>query len=93
MKIATYIKLDKDVKIAAQKRSEQLGFSLSALINAQLKQFIHADEITFQIFSPERMSAKLEKKLQPIDTDIQQGKNLSRPLSTTEDIDEFFQKL
>ncbi|MBI2415449.1 MAG: hypothetical protein HYV33_02165 [Candidatus Kerfeldbacteria bacterium] len=93
MKVATYIKLDNDVKIAAQKRSEQLGFSLSTLINAQLKQFIHADEVTFRIFTAEKMSPTLEKKLQSIDKDIKQGKNLSRSLSTAEDIDEFFRKL
>lgn len=82
MKTAAYIKLDTDVKFAAQKRAAQLGFSLSTLINAQLKQFIRAKEIVFQVFPDEQMSPELEKELARLDKDIKKNKNVSHRLTS-----------
>jgi DNA-damage-inducible protein J len=42
------VKTDKDLKEAAQKVAEELGFSLGTLINAYLKQFVRIKEVSFE---------------------------------------------
>lgn len=93
MKTATYIKLDTEVKQQAQERAAQLGFSLSAFINAQLKQFVRAKKITFELYPAEQMTPALEKKLAKIDKDIKAGKNLSRILSSPQEVRDYLQSL
>lgn len=93
MKTATYIKLDSKVKQQAQNLAEDVGLSLSALINAQLKQFIREGKVTFELYPAEQMSPALEKKLAKIDKDIKAGKNLSRPLSSPKEVREYLSSL
>ncbi|MBI4118716.1 MAG: type II toxin-antitoxin system RelB/DinJ family antitoxin, partial [Parcubacteria group bacterium] len=47
MKTVINIKTDKDVKKNAQGVAEELGLSLSAVINAYLRQFVRNKEIHF----------------------------------------------
>jgi len=61
MKTVINIKTDKEIKISAQKLAKEMGFSLSAVINAHLRQFIRNKEIYFSI-SPQ-MSPGLENLL------------------------------
>jgi addiction module RelB/DinJ family antitoxin len=91
MKTVINIKADREVKINAQKLAKELGLSLSAVINAYLKQFLRTKAVDFSI-AP-RMTPELEKLLGPIEFDIKRGKNLSRPMSTAKDIDNYFDTL
>ena len=79
------IKADKEVKKNAQKIAEELGLSLSAVMNAYLRQFIRNKEIHLSI-AP-RMSAELEQYLGPIEEDIKKKRNFSGPFSTGEEMD------
>lgn len=91
MKTATYIKLDTDVKKQAQALAEELGFSLSSVINAQLKNFVRQQNFT--VSKVPQMSDWLENELAIIEEDIKEGKNIVGSASTPEELDAFFAKL
>ena len=79
MKTLINIKTDKDVKIMAKKTAEELGLSLSAIINAYLKQFIRNKSVFYSVVPT--MSKELEYTLINIEKDIKQRKNLSPAIS------------
>ena len=91
MKTLINIKTDRDVKIGAQKLAKELGLSLSAVVNAYLKQFVRSQAVDFSV-APQ-MSPRLEKLLDQIEYDLARGKNLSPALSSAEDIDKYFDAL
>lgn len=94
MKTATYIKLDTDVKKQAQSLAKKFGLSLSTLISVQLKQAIRQKRIELNLNLPaEQMTPVLEKRLAKIDRDIQRGKNLSRPLSSPQEVRDYLRSL
>lgn len=80
MKTIINIKTDKEIKKSAQKVVAELGLSLSAVINAHLKQFIKNKEVYFSVVP--RMSLEMEKLLGEVETDIQKNKNISPILSS-----------
>lgn len=82
MKTVINVKTDKEVKKDAQKIAGDLGLSLSAIVNAYLKQFVRNKEVYFSMVS--KMSPELENLLGAIEADIRRKKNLSKPI--------FFQK-
>ena len=85
MKTVINIKTDKEVKQNAQKVAEELGLSLSAVINAYLKQFVRNKEVHFT--TAPRMSAELEEFLGQVEEDIQKKRNFSRAFSSGEKMD------
>jgi addiction module RelB/DinJ family antitoxin len=91
MKTLINIKTDREVKISAQKLAKELGLSLSAVINAYLKQFVRSQAVDFSVVP--QMSPELEKLLGPIEYDIARGKNLSPAMSSEKDIDKYFESL
>lgn len=91
MKTVINIKADKEVKENAQKLAEELGLSLSAVMNAHLKQFIRNRSVYFS--SLPRMSPELEKLIGPVEKDIKNKKNLSKPLVSPEDISRYLDNL
>ena len=91
MKTVINIKTDKDVKQHAQKVAEELGLSLSTVINAYLRQFIRNKEIHLSV-AP-RMSLELEKYLGDIEKDIAKRKNFSGPFSSKHELDAYFASL
>ena len=91
MKTLINIKTDRDVKISAQKLAKELGLSLSAVVNAYLKQFVRSQAVDFSV-APQ-MTPKLEKLLDQVEYDISRGKNLSPAMSSGEDIDKYFKSL
>ncbi|MDO8617437.1 MAG: hypothetical protein Q7N87_00890 [Candidatus Uhrbacteria bacterium] len=80
MKTVINIKADVEVKKNAQKLAEEIGLSLSAVLNAYLKQFIRNREINLSIVP--RMSQELETFLGEVEQDIRKKKNFSPPFST-----------
>ena len=91
MRTVINVKTEKEVKINAQKLAKEMGFSLSAVINAHLRQFIRNKEIYFSV-SPQ-MSPGLENLLGKIEFDIQRNKNISRPFSSKQELKKYLSSL
>lgn len=85
------IKADQDVKDTAQKLAHDLGFSLSTIINAFLKQFIRTKEVHFSI-SP-AISLELTELLGEVEKDIRKNKNISRVVSSESDLAKYLSSL
>jgi addiction module RelB/DinJ family antitoxin len=77
------IKTDKKVKEEAQKLAEELGFTLSALITASLKQFIRTRSVEFS--AGYRMTPYLEGIIKEVEEDLKTGKNISPMFSNADD--------
>ena len=91
MKTIINIKTDKEIKKDAQKIAGDLGFSLSAIINAYLRQFIRNKEVHFGATS--RMSFELEKLLGRVEVDICKNRNLSKTISSQKELKSFLSSL
>lgn len=91
MKTVINLKTDRDVKNNARKLAHDLGFSLSTVINALLKQFIRNQEVYFSTVP--YMSKELEQLLGPVETDIKNGKNLSRYISARDELKKYLESL
>ncbi len=91
MKTVINIKADKEVKIGAQKLAKELGLSLSAVVNAYLKQFIRGRAVHFSV-AP-KMSPELEKLLGKVEFDVKRGRNLSPVMRSEKNIDDYFKNL
>ncbi len=91
MKTVINIKTDSEIKELAQKTAGDLGLSLSALINAYLRQFVRTKEAYFTL-SPQ-MSPALESLLGKVENDIQRNKNVSRELSSSAETEKYLSSL
>ncbi len=91
MKTAINIKTDKEVKKSAQKVADELGLSLSAVINAYLKQFVRNKEVHFAVVP--RMSTELEEILGRVERDIKDKRNLSPVFSSVKEMDRYLNSL
>lgn len=85
------VKTKKEVKVRAQKVANELGLSLSAIINAYLRQLARNKEIRFSLVP--RTSPELERLIGKADYDIVRGKNLSPRISSHKALDEYFSSL
>ncbi len=84
------IKTDKKVKEDAQKLAKELGFTLSSLITASLKQFIRTRSVSFS--AGYEMTPYLEGVLTEVEKDIKTGKNLSPKFSSAKDASEYLNR-
>ena len=91
MKTLINIKADKEVKEQAQKVAAELGIPLSTIINAYLKQFIKTKEVHFGVEGKLRPAVK--KRLERLHQDVREGKNLSGPFSSREEMDAYLNSL
>lgn len=91
MKVIINIKADKSVKDAAQKIAEELGLSLSAVVNAQLKQFVRNKSVYFSTIP--RMTKELEEIVGVAMKDIKEGKNLSPMFHSAKDAIAYLREL
>ncbi len=94
-KVVVNIKTDPETKQAAQALANNLGLTLSGLINAQLKQLIYQQRLVLDAPHPaQSMGPKLEKELGQVYREIKDGevsrshtnlddflKDLNNPLS------------
>jgi addiction module RelB/DinJ family antitoxin len=78
------IKTDKDVKEEAQQIASELGLTLSAIVNASLKQFIRERRVEFSV-AP-RTTPYLEKIVKEARADWSSQKNYSGPFTDTDAI-------
>jgi len=65
------VKIDKDVKQAAQAVAKNAGLNLSSLINAYLRQVVATRRI--EIYSPEPMTPELEEAIAVVEAEIKAG--------------------
>lgn len=79
------VKTDREVKKSAQKVAEELGLSLSTVINAYLRQFVRNKEI--HLTTVPHMSAELEEFLGRVEEDIKKKRNFSPAFSSGEEMD------
>ena len=84
MKTVINIKTNREIKESAQKTAKELGLSLSAVINAYLRQFVRNKEVHFSI-AP-KMSSELESILGNIEFDIQRNRNISSAFSSKQEL-------
>lgn len=85
------IKTDKEVKKNAQKLAEELGLSLSDVLNASIRNFIRTREV--HISAVPRMTPELEKLIGRVEKDIKLGKNMSPEFTTWEEIERHLDSL
>jgi addiction module RelB/DinJ family antitoxin len=76
MKAIITLKADKETKEQAQKIASDLGLTLSAIVNASLKQFIRTKEVYFSAMP--KMTVELEKLIANVEKDIKSGENISK---------------
>jgi len=63
------IRTDKNVKNAAQQVAKSVGISLSAMVNAYLRQVIATRRI--ELYAPEPMTPKLEGLIAEVEAELQ----------------------
>lgn len=85
------IKTNKEVKKNAQKIAEELGISLSDVINASLRNFIKTREVRFSAVP--QMIPEFEKFLGNIESDIREKKNFSPALKSVKETEEYLDSL
>ena len=85
------IKTDPRVKEKAQKLAEELGFSLSSIVTASLKQFIRTREVQFSL--SHKMTPYLEGVLKEVREDLKHNRNLSPAFTNAKDATNYLKKL
>jgi addiction module RelB/DinJ family antitoxin len=83
VKTQVNLKIDKDVKKNAQKMAEELGLSLSSVVNATLKQFARTGELELSL-AP-KITSQLEEIVLEARKDYSEGKT-SGPFDNAEDL-------
>ena len=84
MKTLLNVKVDAKTKKAAQALAEDLGMSLSGVVNAQLHQFVYDREL--KLSAPLKPSKWLTKVLKETDEDIKFGRNIVGPFNSAEEM-------
>ena len=90
MTTVIHIKADREVKKNAQKAAEDLGLSLSDVINAALRNFIRTREVVFSDIP--QMTPELEKLLDKVEDDIKKGRDLSPSFKNMDEAIDYLKK-
>lgn len=69
---AIYIKTEPEVKKEAQKVAKELGFSLSSLLNAWMRQFIKTKTVTFSVLD-EVPNERLKSIMKQAEKNLKEG--------------------
>lgn len=83
MKTVISIKIDEDVKVAAQAIAKSTGLTLSGLVNAYLRQVCVTRRI--ELFAPEEMTGQLESQVVTFEKELQEGE-ISKTYTTVESV-------
>ena len=84
------VKTEKTLKNQAKKVAEELGLSISDVVNESLRQMVKNREVIFSAIP--RMTPELEVLLGTIETDIKMGKNLSPAFTSGNEMDAYLKK-
>ncbi len=87
MKTLLNIKTDVEVKREAKKFAGEIGFPLSTLINAYLKQLLRERRVDFAL--PLRPNKKTASILRKASQDYRKRKNMSPAFETPEEMDAY----
>lgn len=91
MNTVIHIKANREVKENAQKIAQKLGLSLTDVINASLRNFIQTRTVIFTDIPT--IIPQFEKKLDRIEKDIKEGKNLSPGFINVKDATDYLDSL
>lgn len=91
MKDTINVRTDKELKDKAQEIADELGLTLTDIINSSLRNLIRTREVYFSAVP--RMTPELEKILGPVEKDIREGKNISEGFSSAEKAGECLEDL
>lgn len=91
MKTVINLKTDWDVKKNAQELAKKMGLSLSAIVNAYLRQFVRSRELYFSMTPT--MTIDLEKLIGLVETDIKTDHNLSREISSPNELKKYLKSI
>lgn len=91
MQTVIHLKADKEVKENAQKAAKDLGLTLSDVINASLRNFIRTREVIFSDIP--QMTPELEKRLEKVEEDIKNNRNLSPKFKTAKEFTKYLDSL
>lgn len=83
MKTTTSVKLDKNIKKEASKLADELGLSLSSVINATLKKFVDERRVVFSVSL--EFNKKAERQFLRLRRDVKSKKNLSKTYTNSDD--------
>ena len=83
MNTVIHLRANREVKENARRVAQELGLSLSDVINASLRNFIRTREVYFS-HTP-RMTPELEKLLGRAEKDIRKNRNISPRFKTAKD--------
>ena len=87
MKTVIHLKTEKEIKKGAQDIAEELGLSLSAVINTYLREFIRNRELHISVVP--KMTPSFERLLRDVETDIAEDKNLSPAFTSGKEMDDY----
>lgn len=90
MKTTMHIKVDKDIKDKSAKIAQNLGLSLSTIVNASLRNFIKTE--TFSVSNAEQMTPYMESWIAEIEEDIKHNRNFSGPFSSVAELKKHLEK-
>ncbi len=79
---ALSVKIDSKTKREAQKVAHELGFSLSAVVNASLRNLVRQKTISYSLLEP---SPELRRIIRQAQRDRAKGKNILGPFHTAQD--------
>lgn len=82
-------KIDKKLKLQAQKAAAELGLPLSTIITNYLKTFVMEKEVTFK---PLVLNAKTARAVDQARKDYKKGKNISPRFDNAEDAIAYLRK-
>lgn len=90
MRTIINVKTETTVKQQAKRLAADLGLSLSAVVNAYLKQFVRNREVYFS--AAPKMTLELETLLGPIEKDVHRRK-FSPAVTTSEELEGYLNSL
>ncbi|OGC55334.1 hypothetical protein A2797_00875 [candidate division WWE3 bacterium RIFCSPHIGHO2_01_FULL_48_15] len=76
------VKVDKDIKASAQEVAKSTGLTLSALVNAYLRQVVATRRV--ELYAPEPMTPNLEKLITQVESQLRAGR-ASKKFNNVED--------
>lgn len=91
MKTVLNIKTDLVIKEQAKSVAQELGLSLSAVVNAYLRQFSRDKAVYFSL-AP-KMTSGLEELIGPIENDIKSRRNLSKIIDSPQALTQHLERL
>lgn len=90
MKTIINVKTERTLKERAKKVAEELGISLSDIVNESLRQIVKNREVSFSAVP--RMTPELEALIGITEKDIRNGKNLSPVFASGQEMDDYLRK-